>query len=819
MQTKYFRRTVLSAALLTAFTAPVGATGIFFSEYIEGSSNNKALEIYNDTGSDIDLAADFFSVSMFYNGNTSAGLNIDLTGSVFDGATYVLAHSSAVSEVTSKANQTNGSGWFNGNDAVILYKNGVVMDSIGQVGNSSNYAKDVTLRRLSPVTPDTHTGDVFDPGAWASFARNAFDDLGSFGGSGGNPNTLLTIMEIQGAGHVSPYQGTANVETTGVVTQMESNGFFLQDPNGDANDATSDGIFVYTGSSPSVTVGDGISVVGSVSEYFGATQISSDSITVETTGNSIAPLSIGTDSSAGHGRLIPTRLVDDNGSATFDPSNEGRDFYESIEGMLVRVNNVQAVGSTRAYGSDPDGDGIGNSDREVYAVTDGGIGATSMNSRGGITISGDPSVDNPLAADLNPERILINRAWDDDIDHEIVQGDALSSESDGSIVGTVHYTFNDYIINAANTVKKDRSGSSLVQEVSTIDAGGDRLTVGSYNVLNLDTNDNDGNTDVANGQFAKLADHIVNHGGSPDIVGLQEIQDNSGSTDDGQVSAAATLQALVEAIAAAGGPTYAFVDNPFIGDKTNGGDPAGNIRNTFLYNPERVALKAGSLDAVTDPNDQKTNGANPFYDSRLPLAATFVFQGEEVTVVNNHFASKGGSDPLYGAVQPPANGQVSQRDAMAAAVNGFVEQLLALNADSNVIVLGDLNEFQFYSPLEILANGGDSSVELTDLVGLLTDPSDAYSYNFEGNSQLLDHLLVSANLLGLDPQFDILHLNTGYLYAGLSGSAIDVSQTAASDHDMLLASFRFAGSVPVPAVWALLLTGLLLIRAGNRNPV
>lgn len=656
-----------------------------------------------------------------------------------------------------------------------------------------------------------------------------FQDDASSGGGGTTPTPptpsgTLSIMEIQGSSHTSAHNGSNDVETAGIVTQVVSDGFFLQDPAGDGDDTTSDGIFVFTGSAPSVVVGDAITVIADVNEQFGVTRLQNvDSITVASSGNDVSALitTIGTNSSASHDRLIPTRIVDDNGSSSFDPSNEGRDFYESLEGMLIRVNNVLAVSNTRTYGSDPDGDGIGSSDREVYAVADGGVGASSMNSRGGITISADASADNPIAADLNPERLIINRSWSDDLDHEVMQGDSLSSEADGSIVGTMHYAFNDYLVNPSNSVTKDRSSSPLNQEVTEIAASEDRLTVASYNVLNLDINDADGDEDVALGRFAKLADHIVNHGGSPDVIGLQEVQDNDGSSNSGVTSAAATLQALIDAIAAAGGPTYAYLDNTFIGDDTNGGQPGGNIRNAFLYNPDRVDFVPGSLSSVTDASAQQTDAGNAFFDSRMPLAATFLFNGEEVTLINNHFASKGGSDPLFGDTQPPANGGVDQRNAQATEINAYVESLLALDPDANVIVLGDLNEFQFFSPLELLANGGDASTELTNLIELIADQTDAYSYVFEGNSQLLDHMLVSDALMDTNPLFDIVHLNTGYMYAGLNGSAIDLNLTATSDHDMLLASFDFSGnnsgSIPLLNPLWLMLIGLLALLVRRRN--
>src|SRR5687768_16263005 len=132
--------TALAIALgaLVPFVAPApthaAASELFFSEYIEGSSNNKALEIYNGTGAAIDLAAGGYSVQMFFNGSATAGLTINLTGSVANGDVYVLAQSASVAAVLAQADQTNGSGWFNGDDAVVLRKGTTVIDAFGQVG-------------------------------------------------------------------------------------------------------------------------------------------------------------------------------------------------------------------------------------------------------------------------------------------------------------------------------------------------------------------------------------------------------------------------------------------------------------------------------------------------------------------------------------------------------------------------------------------------------------------------------------------------------------------------------------------------------------
>ncbi|MCK6433644.1 MAG: lamin tail domain-containing protein, partial [Aquabacterium sp.] len=89
-------------------------TDLIISEYIEGSSNNKALEFYNGTGTPIDLAAGGYVVQMYFNGSTSAGLTINLSGTVAPGDVFVLAHASAASAILAQADQTNSSGWYNG---------------------------------------------------------------------------------------------------------------------------------------------------------------------------------------------------------------------------------------------------------------------------------------------------------------------------------------------------------------------------------------------------------------------------------------------------------------------------------------------------------------------------------------------------------------------------------------------------------------------------------------------------------------------------------------------------------------------------------
>src|SRR5688572_13864066 len=123
---------LLLAAAIASLSSLSAAADLYFSEYIEGSSNNKALEIYNSSANSVDLSG--HKVEMYFNGNTAASLTIDLTGSIPANGVFVLAHGSANATILAKANQTNSSGWFNGDDAIVLKNGSTILDIIGQVG-------------------------------------------------------------------------------------------------------------------------------------------------------------------------------------------------------------------------------------------------------------------------------------------------------------------------------------------------------------------------------------------------------------------------------------------------------------------------------------------------------------------------------------------------------------------------------------------------------------------------------------------------------------------------------------------------------------
>ena len=128
----------------------------------------------------------------------------------------------------------------------------------------------------------------------------------------------------------------------------------------------------------------------------------------------------------------------------------------------------------------------------------------------------------------------------------------------------------------------------------------------------------------------------------------------------------------------------------------------------------------------------------------------------EVLMVNVHFTSRGGSDPLFGAVQPPRNGGEQERAAQAQAIRSYLANL-APDPDRRVVVLGDFNAFQFELPLLTLSDGGGPGlVNLTTKLPLV----ERHSYVFEGNAQALDHVPVDVES-ATAAQYEVMRLNSG----------------------------------------------------------
>lgn len=566
-----------------------------------------------------------------------------------------------------------------------------------------------------------------------------------------NPDPVAArIHDIQGRAHRSPLEGKPVASVPGIVTVVRSNGFYMEDPLPDNDPATSEGIFVFTSSAPSVVAGQYVLVSGSVTEFrpggaSGTTNLTTTEITAPTiVSGGAAPAPLPAPIVIGNGgRMPPTAKIGGASSSgtveaadyAFDAVNNGIDFYESLESMRVVVNNTVVVGPTDA-------------NNEVVVLGDGGAFATGRTARGGIVVS---------ANDFNPERIFL----DDALIAPGTMPKANVGDSLGSVSGVLDYSFGNFklLVTAAPV----RQIGPLQPEVTALVGDAARLTVASFNVENLAPSDGPA-------KFGALAQEIVANLRSPDVIGVMEVQDNNGATDDGTVDASLTLQTLINAVSAAGGPTYSYRQINPVNDQ-DGGQPGGNIRQVFLFNPARVSFvdRPGSSPSTTpvtvvplspgvrlSASPGRVDPANPgFSTSRKPLAGEFMFAGRQVFIIANHFNSKDGDDPLFGRFQPPVQSSQAKRSTEATSVAKFVASLLSADSQAAVIVLGDLNDFELSPPLGILKSAG-----MTDLVETLP-ANERYTYVFEGNSQVLDHILVANSLAGLT-EYDVVHVNSEY---------------------------------------------------------
>src|SRR5262249_47969402 len=197
------------------------------------------------------------------------------------------------------------------------------------------------------------------------------------------PPTTARIHDIQGASHTSPLVNQAVTSVPGIVTALRTNGFYFQDPEPDTNIATSEGIFVFTSSRPTVTVGDSVLVSGTVQEFRpggASTNLTTTELASSPTVNVLShsnplppPTTLGQP-----GRVPPNMVIEDDAasgnvetSGVFDPASDGIDFYESMEGMRVQINNAVVVGPTNSF-------------NEIPVLADNGTGASVRTPRGGI---------------------------------------------------------------------------------------------------------------------------------------------------------------------------------------------------------------------------------------------------------------------------------------------------------------------------------------------------------------------------------------------------------------------------------------------------
>jgi len=805
---------IVSASLLGIVVTPVMAD-IVISQYIEGGSYNKALELYN-TGTQSESLGDYKLVR-YQNGDASKPKNVSLDNvSLAAGAVYVIAHSSASTELLALAQQTTSSLDFNGDDPIALVRlnDASTVDFFGEYGDV-NFAKDVTYNRLN--TAPISDG-IWNASAWSVFNKDDFTGLGEAPAGDVVPPELFScstktfdpIYDIQGTGSSSPFVPDAefigsSVFTSGVITSIVSdlyNGFFIQDAAGDNNPLTSDGVFVFTNNIPAeLAIGDEVCLYGTVREYFNATQVSlaNNAYEVLSTGNTI----------------VATRLVLDSDSLLHNQ-------LEAYEGMLVTTNDSDLIVS-RTFGFDFSSfrnnmvmtyqEPIYKSTHLFEAQTEAEETLSANNLLSTLFIETDKKPENgvvPYFANLNAE------------DGYIRVGDQISN-----LEGVINYSYNQYRLvvgDNVSLVKNDFDHSEYDRSIygPELDQTGN-LRVTSFNVLNLFNSPFGGDNNPLNSnrgaktqeefelQITKIATALSLI--DADIVGLMEIENNG----FGSNSAIATLVNTLNNTQPASALPYDYIT---AGD-TVGGDAiaVGLLYRPGVVKPFRRAVK------INMPEQHGTDIEATQFDKfqRVSLLQTFKHRKsrQKLSVVVNHFKSKG-SACIEDTVAKTSQGNCNAFRVSAAVALG---DYLDTNIRGNVLILGDLNAYGKEDPIRVLTdydpilaqrkiltseqttlNGvalnGGSAVEVDQAYGMINvvehfQGQKAYSYTFNGELGSLDYALVNSKLLNSVVDADDWHINaaesTLFQYSSSRTGDLLKSDNAysSSDHDPVVIEIKF----------------------------
>jgi uncharacterized protein len=723
------------ALVLASLSAPATAN-LVISEYVEGSSYNKAVELFNNSTTPLSL--DGYTLSLYSNGNTEANNTLDLTGELAANSTYVIVNGNASVELKEKADQLSAVTNFNGDDALVLTQGSIVIDSFGQRGvdpgsfwsEGGVQTQNKTLRRKeTQLNGRTDADGAFNPSElWLQFDQDDFSDLGIFAGnSSPNPDPepepedpLLCgadktlISSIQGEGASSPLVNTV-VEFEGVVTadfqaDDQLKGFFVNSLNSDedANPLTSEGVFVYF-TNTDVNVGDHVRVQGTVEEYFDATQIGNVSqVAICDTGLSAYPTKI----------TLPV----------IDQSE-----LEAFEGMLVTLEQPLVV--TNNYGLGRYGE-LELATERLYQGTQVALPGAAANA---------------VEAQNLTKKILVDdgstRQNRDPIAYPVpglsAENTLRTGDTVNTVTGVLAYSFSTYRIHP--TVTPQFIATNPRTDAPELNPDAD-LRVASFNVLNYFNGDGQGGGfPTSRGadsevelirQQAKLVSAISAM--QADVIGLMEIE-NDGF---GEFSAVASL---VNALNDADSQNhYAFVD--FGVDKIG----TDAITTALIYRADKVQ-QVGTAAITTDA---------PFdYSNRAPIAQSFKsIETEEVfTVAVAHLKSKGGCGSATGGNADQNDGQACWNEIRTAGANAFADWLNSKPTgvdDEDIILVGDMNAYAMEDPIRAFADKG-----LKNVVAELDGNTLGYSYSFSGRAGSLDHALVSPSLLNKVVSATDWHIN------------------------------------------------------------
>ena len=646
----------------------------------------------------------------------------------------------------------------------------VVRDAVGLVDSGT---ADTVAFGAPVIGPDgsfypagaRRVSDGVDTDAASDWVIGSFglpgDNTPTGGGADGCPIEIfdLTIPEIQGDGLFSPFEGEM-ARTTGIVTLVTANGrdMWIQDPIGDGDPTTSDGLFVDDRDrlDPAPQVGDLVMVTAEVEDQqFGSAlprtilnNPDPDTFTILSSGNPL-PSAV---------RLLdlPNESID-----------EGIEFWSSLEGMLVFARNGKVVAATSRFGE------------FAFLTRIDSIRGSGYNLRHRQIFLRELA---PGVIDYNPERILVDDASIDDA-IQTRPGDAVVS-----LTGVVDYTFGAYKLQPAdwniqtNPVPREPVSRRYGSDGDTV-----ITTFNVENLFDLVLNPDKGNEDAGstptpeelNTKLTKLATAIGSEMRLPEIIVTQE-----GENEE-------IVQALGDRVNAWYGTNYVSV-----GEETS---DARGIEVGFLYDADRVTL----LDyyQLSGADVEAAYGPNSASPGREPLYGVFDIEGEIVHIVGVHFKSKGGDDPPFGV----SFNRITevQRKLQAQVVRDFIDsEILSGDPHALVMVAGDMNDFQFGEPGEgpdhtvAIVQGVGGGVPLRSLLNL-EQRADRFTFIFDGNSQVLDHVLVSPALWNKVVGVDFLHFNASYPAAlGDDGS----TAIRASDHDPIEGRFVFVKRTRVRSI-------------------
>ncbi len=553
---------------------------------------------------------------------------------------------------------------------------------------------------------------------------------------------ITSIRDLQGEGLNSPFAGQ-QVTTTGVVTGVVRRGFFLQTPNKAWDQKGSDAIFVYS-RDWKATKGAELVVSGKCVDYIKhdtakpVTQLRFESVNVKST-----------DAKGVEAIALTQDFLPKNNAALASLLN-------SLEAMLVAIE----PGQTFVAPSNNYGDYVLALDSPVVDESaprtnhNGFIGNHQNDQR---WLPGFRITNYNHAVRLNVGAKLLSR-----------------------IQGPLNYRVDAYQISVSEPFKVDENFIELTKSSLTPSDGA--LTVMTLNCFNLDPHveaqvrvknpRQDVDDDWGEGRFHTLAQAVVLQANVPDIVALQEIQDSDGAELTDVVDASETYRLLILTIKQLSGIEYAWIDvNPELG--ADGGQPGGNIRNGFLYNPNRVSVDTDSLHVIG-----KGNWA--FDDSRKPLVCDFLEKktGERLTVINVHLASKRHQESIFAPVDPGTDGKLGVRVEQAHLIHREAQK--TLRHGNEYYVTGDFNDSEFSRTLDVLC--ADDAVNLV----MQLPATERYDYCHRGKLQVLMHGVVSGALAASGKaEYEIIHGNE------LIGVSPGEQSDKPSDHAYVIAKISF----------------------------